>query len=140
MGSRRQARILALQALYSWEVNPGEIEVLLDFPWLEDGENRNINPDTLAFARLIMAGTLEKREEIDKKITEHLDNWDFTRLAKVDLSILRISVYSLLYQKDIPFSVTIDEAIDIAKEFGSDDSYRFINGVLDGIRKSENDV
>ena len=140
MGSRRKGRILALQALYSWELNPGEIAQLNDFPWVEEERNKNLAPDTAAFARLIIGGTLENLVEIDKKISEHLDHWDIKRLAKVDLSILRISAYSLLFQKDIPFSVTIDEAIDIAKEYGSDDSYRFVNGVLDGIRKSENDV
>jgi N utilization substance protein B len=72
---------------------------------------------------------------VDRSIIRQLEHWDFSRLNKVDLAILRISAYCLLFQSDIPPSVTIDEAIDIAKEFGTDDSYRFINGVLDGIRK-----
>ncbi len=72
---------------------------------------------------------------IDEKIKEHLEHWDFSRLSRVDLAILRMSVFCLLYQPDIPATVTIDEAIDIAREFGTDDSYRFINGVLDSIQK-----
>jgi N utilization substance protein B len=140
MGARRRARILALQALYAWETHPGDLDLLVDLPWLEDEKKEKISPDALAFARHIITGTLEQIEVIDKKIADHLDHWDFGRLAKVDLAILRISAYCLIFQKDIPFTVTIDEAIDIAKEFGSDDSYRFVNGVLDGIRKSENNV
>jgi N utilization substance protein B len=74
---------------------------------------------------------------VDGAIKRHLEHWDFSRLNKVDQAILRVSVYCLLYQPSIPASVTIDEAIDIAKEYGTDDSYRFINGVLDGIRKDQ---
>jgi N utilization substance protein B len=69
-------------------------------------------------------------------IRKHLQNWDFSRLNKVDLAVLRISVYALMYQPDTAPSIIINEAIGISKEFGTDDSYRFINGVLDGIRKS----
>ena len=85
----------------------------------------------------MITGTIENQADIDRAISEHLEHWDFSRLARVDLAILRISVYCLLYQANIPPTVTIDEAIDIAKEFGSDDSYRFVNGVLDGIRKHQ---
>jgi N utilization substance protein B len=80
-------------------------------------------------------GTLEHIEEIDEVLKKRLEHWDFTRLGKVDLAILRISIYALLFQKDIPASVTIDEAIDLAKHYGSEDSYRFVNGVLDGVRR-----
>jgi N utilization substance protein B len=69
-------------------------------------------------------------------IRRHLKNWDFSRLNRVDLAVLRMSVYALMYQIDMAPSIIINEAIGISKEFGTDDSYRFINGVLDGIRKS----
>jgi len=72
---------------------------------------------------------------VDKSIKDHLKNWDFDRIGRVDLAILRISTFGLLFLSDVPPKVTIDEAIDIAKKFGSTESYRFINGVLDGINK-----
>lgn len=136
MGSRRKARIIAFQTLYGWEITRQPVSELLSFSWLEDEKMERIPEDTLLFAQLIVSGALENIAPVDEAIKNQLENWDFSRLSKVDLAILRMSVYSLLYQTDIPASVTIDEAVDIAKEFGSDDSYRFINGVLDGIRKA----
>ena len=135
MGSRRKARVLALQALYSWDFTKESVESLVDFAWLDEERRVNYDEETLSFASLIVRGTLEQIEEIDEAIKTQLEHWDFSRLARVDLAILRFSLYSLLYQRDIPYSVTIDEAIDMAKEYGNDDSYRFINGVLDGVRK-----
>ena len=93
--------------------------------------------EAIDFARLLITGTINNLDVIDRVIRNQLENWDFTRLARVDLAILRIAVYCLLYQQNIPITVTIDEAIDISKDFGSDESYRFINGVLDGIRKAQ---
>ena len=73
--------------------------------------------------------------KIKQKIKKHIINWDFERLNKVDFSVLRISTYPLMFQKDIHPSIIIDEAIDIVKEFGTDDSFKFVNAVLDSIRK-----
>ena len=78
--------------------------------------------------------TIENISEIDKKIAENLDNWVIERLNSVDKAILRLSVYSLLYQKDTPAPIVIDEAINLAKDFGTDDSYKFVNAVLDSIK------
>ncbi len=89
----------------------------------------------MAFPRLLAAGTIENIGRVDDVIREALEHWDISRLAKVDLALLRTSVYALLYREDIPARVTIDEAVEIAKEFGSADSYRFVNGVLDSIRQ-----
>lgn len=132
MGTRRQARIAAFQALYAWEESRPELDELLKFEWMEG------NPDekTVVFASLLVGGTIENLESIDEYIRRHLKNWSFERLSRVDLAILRTSTYALLYQKDIPSSVTIDEAVEIAKKYGSPESYRFVNGVLDGIRKA----
>jgi N utilization substance protein B len=135
MGSRRKARIVAFQTIYSWDFSRSPLGDLLEFYWLDDEKKKSIGSETLDFARLLVSGTIENIEYIDETIKQHLKNWDFSRLSRVDLALLRMSVYSLLYQREIPESVTIDEAIDIGKEFGTDDSYRFINGVLDGIRK-----
>lgn len=138
MGSRRKGRILAFQTIFSWEMTNASREDLLDFLWLDEEKRTRLDEDTLAFARLIVAGTMENITKVDDTIRRQLEHWDFERIAKVDLAVLRISVYALLFQSDIPASVTIDEAIDIAKEFSSDDSYRFINGILDGVRKNQN--
>ena len=136
MASRRKARILAFQALYAWEASHSSLEDLLKFAWLESSKLEQLEDDTIAFTQLMIAGTLENIGEIDAKIKQHLSHWPFERLKKVDLAILRMGTYSLLYQIEIPAQITIDEAIEIAKEYGSEDSYKFINGVLDGIHKN----
>lgn len=135
MASRRKGRILAFQALYAWDVSRLTLTDLLDFTWIEADKRERLGEDGIAFPRLIIAGTTEHIIEIDDMIKKHLTNWDIDRLNKVDLAILRMSVYSLMFQKDLHPSIIIDEAIDISKEFGSDESFRFVNAVLDSIRK-----
>ncbi len=135
MAGRRKGRILAFQALYAWDVSKIPLEDLLDFSWLGDEKRDRLGDEGITFPRLIIAGTIEHIAEIDDLIKQHLTNWDFDRLNRVDVAILRMSVYSLLFQTDMHPSIIIDEAIDISKEFGSDDSFRFINAVLDNIRK-----
>jgi N utilization substance protein B len=142
MASRRKGRILAFQVLYSWEASGGEgdskvpvSEELLNFSWLGD-KREKLDQETEDFSRLLILGVIENREKVDAMIQSHLKNWDISRLKRVDLAILRMSTYTLMYQDDIPASIVIDEAIGISKEFGSEDSFRFINGVLDSIRKT----
>jgi transcription antitermination protein NusB len=137
LASRRKARILAFQAIYAWDSSGGKAEGILNFDWLEDDKRASLDDEVASFARLLIAGTLESIEVVDAAIDSHLQNWSFERLKRVDLAVLRIGAYSLLFQRDIPAQITIDEAIEIAKEYGSEDSYRFINGVLDGIWKTE---
>ena len=134
MGSRRKGRILAFQGIFSWDLNPDQLDVL-SFSWLEDERRDTFDETTMAFASILLKGTIDHLADIDAAINRHLEHWDFNRLNKVDLAVLRISVYSLLYQKEIPGSVTINEAISIAKLYGTDDSYKFINGVLDSVKK-----
>ncbi len=147
--SRRKGRILAFQGLYSWDVGGVALEDVLKLSWADkeipgevtkDGEEsvvvEPVDEESAYFARILISGAVEHIEEIDKLITEHLSSmWTFDRVNKVSLAILRMSVYALEYQKDIPASIVIDEAIDIAKEYGQDDSFKFINAVLDTIRK-----
>jgi N utilization substance protein B len=135
MGVRRAGRVIALQTLYRYEITREALPDLLDFSWMDAPQQ--VPPESVDFARLLIAGTVERLAEVDEAIRRQLEHWDFSRLARVDLAVLRISVYSLLFLKDVPASVTIDEAIDIAREFGTDDSYRFVNGVLDGILKHQ---
>ena len=136
MGPRRRGRVLAVQSLYSWDFSRSALEELLKFSWQDDSEAAELDETTAAFARMLVAGTIENISVVDDHIKKRLEHWDFSRLARVDLAILRMSVFCLLFQKDIPASVVIDEAIDISKDFGTDESYRFINGMLDGIRKT----
>ena len=134
MGSRRSARILALQALYQIDMSELCGDEILKFSWLD----KQYDDATIDFARLLVKGTLENLRNIDDHIKRQLEHWDLDRVSYVDRAILRFSTYSLFSQADVPDTVIINEAIDIAKIFGSDDSYRFVNGVLDGIRKEKN--
>jgi N utilization substance protein B len=138
MASRRKGRILAFQALYFWEASDprAPVEDIVSFAWLDEKKLSSLDEEAAGFPRMLIAGAVENIAEIDKKIKEHLENWDISRLNKVDLAVLRMSVYSLMYQSDISPSIVIDEAIGICKEFGTDESYKFINGVLDSIRKA----
>jgi transcription antitermination protein NusB len=135
MGARRKGRIIAFQSLYRYDLSGAGLDELLDFSWMDGEKPDATSADTLLFARLLIQGALEDLPHIDEVIKGQLENWDFARLNKVDLALLRMSVYCLLHQRDIPPTVTIDEAVDISKSYGTADSYRFVNGVLDGIRK-----
>ncbi|MCL2479507.1 MAG: transcription antitermination factor NusB [Treponema sp.] len=140
MASRRKARILAFQTLYAWDIS-GARSTNVPEDTLSSGFTTETG-ETLAwealpdFTRLLISGTLENIGAIDAMIREHLENWDFSRLNRVDLAIMRISAYALMYQTETAPSIIINEAISISKEYGTDDSYRFINGVLDAINKS----
>ena len=135
MASRRKARIVAFQALYAWEASSMGFDELLSFSWLGEDSAASTDEELKTFAGLIVSGTIENIESIDAAIKRHLDHWAFERLKKVDLAILRVSAYSLMYQTDIAPQITIDEAIEIAKEYGAEDSFRLINGVLDAVWK-----
>ncbi len=128
---RRRGRILAFQALSAWDAGASE-EDLLKFQW----HNKELDPADCIFPKMMLLGTIENLEEVDKLIQDNLDHWVLSRLNIPDRAILRLSVYSLLYQKDIPATIVIDEAINLAKEYGTDDSYKFVNAVLDSIKKT----
>jgi N utilization substance protein B len=136
MASRRKGRILAFQALYFWESNRVPVEELTGFAWLEEEKLTRLDEGIAAFSRALILGAIENIKDIDNMIKKHLENWDIARLNRVDLAVLRMSVYTLMFQNDIPPSIVIDEAIGICREFGTDDSFRFVNGVLDSIRKT----
>ena len=132
---RRRGRILAFQALYAWDVGSLSPIDLLCFPWIEQAENERSDDDFI-FSRLIFLGTIEHIDEIDALIIKHLENWDFNRLKRVDKAILRLSTYSILFQKDTDPRIVINEAVSIARTFGTDDSFKFVNAVLDSIKKT----
>jgi len=142
---RRAARLLAVQGLYMFEAREEcTIEQVVQFPWLHEEEREKYPEDTITFARLLIAGTVEHLSFIDNTIKEFLIRWDISRLARVDLSILRLSMYSLFFQKDIPPNVTIHEAVQISQQLSGSRSFSFINGILDTcvrqkIREKRND-
>lgn len=131
MGSRRSARTIALQALYQFDITGKTLDELLKFDWLD----RSHDTDVVEYAKTLVAGYVTNRDFIDEVIRGQLEHWDLKRVSYVDRAILRFSTFSLYFQEDVPSTVVINEAIDLAKIFGTDDSYRFVNGVLDGIRK-----
>lgn len=129
MGPRRHGRELAVQALYQVELteDASARSLALFLSHFEGGA------EAKEFAHRLIHGVLEHRKDIDRQIGDATENWKFERIAKVDLVILRLATYELLFCPDIPQNVSLDEAIEIAKRFGSDDSSTFINGVLDKI-------
>lgn len=142
MGVRRRARVLAFQALYAWDVGSARREELVEFDWYEPPPHETEADRTavLTFARLLVEGTLEQISSVDESIKTHLSHWGFDRIGKTDLAILRISAFGLLYARDIPATVTIDEAVELARQFAGNDSFRFINGVLDGIHHEKRET
>ena len=137
--ARRKSRISAFQAIFSWDAGGETLEDLLQFSWVDS--KQNLDESDLSFSRILIAGTIENIEQIDELIKTHLaKNWTFDRLNKVTLAILRISIFSIIHQKEISPSIVIDEAIDLAKQFDSDESFKFINAMLDTIRKEQSAV
>ena len=144
--SRRKGRILAFQGVYSWDVSKSSIEDILNFSWLqkdsesEDKEQEQTPSSGLleekTFASLIITGTIEHIAEIDELIKNHLsENWTLERINKVSLAILRTSIFEMKFQNGSQPKIVIDEAVNIAREYGLEDSYKFINAVLDKIGK-----
>jgi N utilization substance protein B len=131
-GRRRKARELALQFLYQLEQNgatdPRPFEA--DF-WAR----HPVDDEARAFADSLVQGAKRQQGDIDKRIAECAEHWDLDRMAVVDRNILRLAVYELLFEPGVPGKVTINEAIEIAKKFGTAESSRFINGVLDRIHR-----
>jgi N utilization substance protein B len=131
MGSRRRARELALQMLFQNDITgaPPD-EMFRYFP-----EWSNASEPTREYAKKLVRGTLEHRGEIDALIARQADNWRLERMPAVDRNILRLALYEIRHEPEIPPPVVIDEALEIAKRFSTPRSSQFINGVLDGILK-----
>ena len=130
MGERRKGREFALQMLYQIEVGGSREETLTTF-W----EGKDPTPETREFAEGLVRGTLVRLDEIDALLRQGLEHWRLARIAAVDRNVLRLAAYELLHQPQTPPAVIIDEAIELAKCFGGDESGDFVNGVLDGLRK-----
>jgi len=130
MGKRRHSRELALKFLYQFELNAGNLdEQLPSFIERESGEG-----EIGRFAMELVRSTIDRKKEIDTRLEKCAANWTLDRMAVIDRNILRMAACELLFHKDIPPKVTIDEALEIAKKYGGADSSDFINGVLDQIK------
>jgi N utilization substance protein B len=144
-GARRQGRELALKVLYSLYDHDMEIEFILQDFWdnfrfrddvlgepIEDVD-RSVPAHVKAFAETLIKGVVNNLAEIDAIIDQHSTNWALDRMARVDLSLMRLSVFELIYLPDVPANVAINEAIEIGKRYGTKDTPPFINGILDKI-------
>ena len=128
---RRDSRVAALQYLYAWSIN--EPRNLADDlgTFFEGCEKPR---DHYAYAEEIIQGVILHQEEIDGHIRTLAQNWDFDRITKIDLAILRLAIFEMLRRQDVPPVVSINEAIDLSKQFSNADSKRFINGILDRLK------
>ena len=155
MGKRREARERAVQFLFQHDLNPPErLDGALDQFWESQraaaiaeekgaanwGEKVELPPPTSdeaavrLFADPLIRGVLEHRDESDDIIKKHAKNWDLHRIAAVDRNILRLAIFEMLHRDDIPPVVSINEAVDIAKKFSTQDSGKFVNGILDKVK------
>ncbi|HWH72031.1 MAG TPA: transcription antitermination factor NusB [Candidatus Sulfotelmatobacter sp.] len=158
MGKRREARERAVQFLFQYDLNPPEdlkgLKAALDQFWESQraaaiseekgaatwGQPVELPPPTAEeaavrlFADPLIQGTLEHREEADTAIKKYAQNWELHRIAAVDRNILRLAIFEMLHREDIPPVVSINEAVDIAKKFSTQDSGKFVNGILDKVK------
>ena len=155
MGKRREARERAVQFLFQHDLNPPDkLDEALDQFWQSQraaaiagekgaatwGQEVELPPPTAAeaevrlFADPLIRGTLEHRDEADAVIKKHAINWELHRIAAVDRNILRLAIFEMLHRDDIPPVVSINEAVDIAKKFSTQDSGKFVNGILDKVK------
>ncbi|MDR1433383.1 MAG: transcription antitermination factor NusB [Puniceicoccales bacterium] len=136
MSGRRKNRVFAVQFMYAWAVNGGggscKIEAMVD---AFVGSYFKEESDQYAFGRELAKGAIENVEAIDGLIGKHATHWSLDRIAMVDLAILRVAVYEMLFRSDVPPIVAMNEAIDIGKILSTDESSRFLNGVLDSVKK-----
>lgn len=155
MGKRREARERAVQFLFQFDLNaPENLDAALAQFWDSQrtaaiaeekgvatwGEPVELPPPTAEeaelrlFAEPLIRGAIEHRNALDEQIKKYAKNWELHRIAAVDRNILRLAIYEMLYREDIPPVVSINEAVDIAKKFSTEDSGKFVNGVLDKVK------
>ena len=130
MGNRRKSRELAMQALFYIDMSQNDPNDLLD----RFCENFTPSANVLPFFLKLVRGVLEAKSDIDRILERFSDNWKLSRMSCVDRNMMRIAVYEMLFCSDIPPKVSINEAIDVGKKFGTEESGAFINGILDSVR------
>jgi N utilization substance protein B len=131
MGSRRKSREVALQVLYLLEYQTTDIEEAIAHFWRED----ELDSKTVQFTRELVEGTRGNVEKLDEYIDKSSEHWRLDRMALIDINVMRLAVYEFLYTPQTPRKVVINEALEIAKRFSSEESTQFVNGILDNVRK-----
>ena len=129
MGIRRRARELAIQVLFHLDFSPDDPDGTFELIYKNFSSKRSIRP----FSKELVLGVRENMAEIDKVLARASKNWRLERMSRLDRSILRLAAFEILFREDIPPKVSIDEAVEVGKKFGSEDSGSFINGILDNI-------
>lgn len=135
MGARRTARERALQALYQLEMSDGPPGEALQSAWAVAGSEQP-DPEAQQFALSLVEGVRDHLDEIDAMIQSHSHHWRIDRMTRIDRNVLRLGIFELKYLVDIPGKVSINEAVELGKRFGTEDSSAFINGLLDRIASS----
>ncbi|MGQ9464544.1 MAG: transcription antitermination factor NusB [bacterium] len=134
--SRRLARELALKILYCYISGRTEILMILN----EFLNKKKYKSTVKAFSRKLVMLTIENMQTIDEQVKSVLQNWNYDRISTIDKLILRLGVCELLFFDDIPYEVTINEAVEMAKKYGTTESQKFVNGVLDAVVKKEKTI
>jgi N utilization substance protein B len=129
--ARRLARERALQFLYGLDFTGYEWESTLEGFW----DGNNVRPTVRQYAERLIRGVCEAREELDARIGEALENWSMERVGHIERAIIRVALFEMIYMQDVPAGVAINEALEVAKAFGSEEAPRFVNGVLDRLKK-----
>jgi N utilization substance protein B len=134
MGARHSGREAALQMLFQIELSGATSDDAIDLFWRSfDAE---ADPDGRLYADEAVRGVAAAREDLDRQIVQASANWRIERMARVDRNVLRLGAWELLYRRDVPRAVILDEAVELAKAFGTDDSSAFVNGVLNRIAET----
>jgi len=130
--ARRENRVAAMQYLYQWSANrPVDLNDDLERFFYDRGQENKHPAEYYQFAEELVRGALGEIEALDEVIKRYAKNWDFNRVARIDLAILRLAIYEMMFRRDIPPIVSINEAIDLSKLYSIPDAKRFINGILD---------
>ncbi len=133
MGRRRDARVLALTFMYQYDLGVyDKIEDIIHYTLFMD----EYEVDVVNYASELAIGVVKKIEEVDAVISQSADNWSINRMATIDRNILRISIFEMMFEEDVPKNVTINEAVEMAKTFSTEKSGEFVNGILDKISKT----
>lgn len=133
MRKRTLARECALKILYRIEISKDSMESSIEDFWVREKGSEEVKD----FANSLVKGTQENLSRINEVISQHAENWEIKRMAVIDKNVLRLGTFELLYMDEIPPKVSINEAIELAKKYGDVDSGKFVNGILDKIRKIE---
>jgi N utilization substance protein B len=133
MGGRRLSREMALKALFQIDLVNTNMEEALEYTF----KNGQLSDEVKEFSLILVKGVMSNLSDIDKVINHSANNWSLERITNIDRSILRIAIYEILYLKNIPKSVSINEAVELAKKYGTKSSFSFVNGVLGQINKDD---